>query len=156
MKKIELGQAITVLANVGVIVGIAFLAIELQQNTNVLESQMRFTQNERETEVIEELFRNPDLISAYIKYENGEELSRYEDLVLSSYAQRVFYSVQWIWGEVEQGNMPVDLAATFRKAFHYGPAGDRQTDFYLHYWENAGKSSMNPEFVRFVNERIVP
>jgi hypothetical protein len=141
---------------VGVIVGIGFLAVELQQNTSVLESQMRFTQNERETEVIEELFRNSDLISAYIKYENGEELSRYDDLVLSMYAQRVFYSVQWIWGEAEQGNMPIDVAATFRSAFHYGPAADRRTDFYLHYWKNAGKSSMNPEFVQFVNERIVP
>lgn len=33
MKKIDLGQMITILANVGVIAGIIFLAIELRQNT---------------------------------------------------------------------------------------------------------------------------
>jgi hypothetical protein len=31
MKKIDLGQTITILANIGVIVGIGFLAIEIQQ-----------------------------------------------------------------------------------------------------------------------------
>jgi len=35
MKKIDLGQSITLLANIGVIVGIIFLAVELRQNTNV-------------------------------------------------------------------------------------------------------------------------
>ena len=35
MKKIELGQMITVLANIGVIAGILFLGYELRQNTLV-------------------------------------------------------------------------------------------------------------------------
>jgi len=37
MKKIDLGQSITILANLGVIAGIAFLAFEVRQNT----AQMR-------------------------------------------------------------------------------------------------------------------
>jgi hypothetical protein len=37
MKKIDPGQAISVLANVGVIAGIVFLAIEIQQNTRSLQ-----------------------------------------------------------------------------------------------------------------------
>ena len=37
MKKIDLGQTITILANVGVITGIAFLGIEINQNTRSLE-----------------------------------------------------------------------------------------------------------------------
>jgi len=37
MKKIDLGQTITILANVGVITGIAFLGIEISQNTRSLE-----------------------------------------------------------------------------------------------------------------------
>lgn len=39
MKKLELGKSIQILANVGVIAGIAFLALELQQNTKQLELQ---------------------------------------------------------------------------------------------------------------------
>lgn len=35
--KIDVGQTITIIANVGVIAGIAFLAIEIQQNTRTLQ-----------------------------------------------------------------------------------------------------------------------
>jgi len=41
MKKIELGQALAILANVGVIVGIAILAFELQQNRDMIRAQTR-------------------------------------------------------------------------------------------------------------------
>ncbi len=41
MKKIELGQTIAILANVGVIAGILFLAIELRQNNEALGLQAR-------------------------------------------------------------------------------------------------------------------
>jgi hypothetical protein len=37
VKKIGLGQTISVLANIGVIAGIVFLGIELQQNNDCLE-----------------------------------------------------------------------------------------------------------------------
>ena len=39
MKKMDLGQSIQVIANLGVIAGIAFLIVELQQNTQQLELQ---------------------------------------------------------------------------------------------------------------------
>lgn len=156
MRKINLGRTIAVLANLGVIVGIAFLVVEIDQNTQVLESQMRFTQSERETEVIEELFRNPTLMSAYVKFENGEELDRIEDLALSAFAQRVFTSFRWIWQEVEIGAMPLDPRATFRRPFHNGPAMDRTTDFYRHYWERYDKTGLDEDFVRFMEQQVVP
>jgi len=39
MKKIDLGQTIGILANIGVIAGIVFLAIEVRQNQRVLDEQ---------------------------------------------------------------------------------------------------------------------
>ena len=39
MKKLDVGQAVTLLANIGVIAGIVFLAIEIQQNTGEIRSQ---------------------------------------------------------------------------------------------------------------------
>jgi len=41
MKKIDPGQVITILANVGVIAGIAFLAIEINQSNQLARSQTR-------------------------------------------------------------------------------------------------------------------
>jgi len=37
MKKIDLGQTITILANIGVIAGIVFLGYELRQNTGAIK-----------------------------------------------------------------------------------------------------------------------
>ena len=39
MNKIDLGQTLAILANVGVIVGIAFLAVELRQNNRLIDEQ---------------------------------------------------------------------------------------------------------------------
>jgi hypothetical protein len=41
LKKIDLGQTIMILANVGEIAGIVFLAFELQQNNEALDLQAR-------------------------------------------------------------------------------------------------------------------
>ena len=41
MKKVDLGQAITILANVGVIAGILLLAYELNQNQRMMQAQTR-------------------------------------------------------------------------------------------------------------------
>lgn len=47
MKKIDVGQTITILANIGVIAGIVFLAYEMRQNTQVArqEAYSSFTQS---------------------------------------------------------------------------------------------------------------
>jgi hypothetical protein len=47
MKSINLGQAIQILANVGVLVGIILLAIELRQNNDLLALEHRANLNER-------------------------------------------------------------------------------------------------------------
>ena len=41
MKKIDLGQIVTIFANIGVIVGIAFLAVEINQGNRLARLQMR-------------------------------------------------------------------------------------------------------------------
>ena len=45
MKKIDLGQSITMLANIGVIAGIVFLAVELQQNNELLRVEVELSRN---------------------------------------------------------------------------------------------------------------
>jgi hypothetical protein len=41
MKKIDLGQTPSIIANVGVITGIMYLGLELQQNSELLGAQAR-------------------------------------------------------------------------------------------------------------------
>ena len=43
MKKIDIGQMVTILANMGVIAGIVFLTVEIDQNNDQLAAQARYT-----------------------------------------------------------------------------------------------------------------
>ena len=67
MKKIDVGQSITILANIGVIVGIAFLAIEINGNTAAVRAQeLAVTESiTRERQML--LATNPSLRSLLIK-----------------------------------------------------------------------------------------
>ena len=154
MKKIDLGQTINSLANLGVVVGIVFLAIELQQNTSAQQSQMRLSQSERETEVIEEFFRNPLLNGAYVKFASGEPLSPEEDLALSSYALRVFVSWNWIYGEVQIGSMESSSLVRFPRVFHNFPPGGYDAPLLVRYWPDY-EELMSPEFREWMTDTVV-
>lgn len=64
MKKIDVGQAVAVLANVGVIAGIMFLAIELRLNTRAVEAQTRDSITEKQMQLYAWQATNSDLSSS--------------------------------------------------------------------------------------------
>jgi len=85
MKKIGFGQKISILANVGVIAGIVFLAIEVRQNQETLEEQNTLamlsardaafdTYSAARTRMLE----NPELYEVWEKGRNGELLTAIE------------------------------------------------------------------------------
>ncbi len=65
MKKIDLGQTISILANVGVIGGIVFLAFELRQNSEQLEIQAREQTVSRRFSTVDLVLANPYLIDLH-------------------------------------------------------------------------------------------
>lgn len=67
MKKVDLGQAITILANLGVIAGIVFLAVEIQQNTAAIRSQSSIAINDSLAHLNEALYDNPDLADIWLR-----------------------------------------------------------------------------------------
>ncbi len=74
IKKIDLGQSLTILANLGVIAGIVFLGYELRQNQVVVQAQTRneITRMFVDTERAD---ISGEMIEIIIRKENGEELS---------------------------------------------------------------------------------
>ena len=62
MKKIDLSQLITILANVGVIAGILFLGLELRQNNELMEIQWRGQMDSRRYEIVDLVIENPGLV----------------------------------------------------------------------------------------------
>ena len=62
MKKLDFGQMITVLTNIAVIAGIAFLAIEINQNTNAQLATSRQTLLEADLGLLFQAMDNPDSV----------------------------------------------------------------------------------------------
>ena len=59
MKKLDLGQIITILANIGVIAGIVLLAVELDQNNRLIEAAAGAAGNQRIEDGIEPIYSVP-------------------------------------------------------------------------------------------------
>ena len=102
MKKIDLGQTITILANIGVIAGIVFLGFELNQNNALLESQARYNLVVQRA-AINDAVRDPSVLSVILKQAAGEELDLAQTLTLTSVAARVIESWEWQYSEYQVG-----------------------------------------------------
>ena len=93
MKKIDLGQTIAILANVGVIAGIAFLAFELRQNTQAVELASAQTYLTGGSELDLRIATDAARASLLVRSENPEPLSAVEELQL----ERWNYAVLRQW-----------------------------------------------------------
>jgi hypothetical protein len=83
MKKIDLGQTINTLANVGVLVGIVFLAIEVSQNQASLEEANSINLIEARDETIQNfrsrnatLLQDKELYRIQLSGDAGDEMDR--------------------------------------------------------------------------------
>lgn len=114
MKKIDFGQMITILANIGVIAGIAFLAIELRQNNALLRSDAEYRVTQNRMLFVTELLGDIDLLTAYRKAEAGEDLNEIERDRLSFLYRRMYNSLAWEWAQAARGLTPQFPVERFR------------------------------------------
>ena len=82
MKKIDVGQGVAILANLGVIAGILLLTLELRQNNELMSIQAQATAVSLRTEVWRPTLEQPDIAPLLLKDQRGEELSGEEELRL--------------------------------------------------------------------------
>jgi len=79
LKKIDLGQTLQLLGNVGVIVGILLLVYELNQNRDLMEAQTRNAIAETIVQILIDEANNLELGEIGLKIQSGEDLSALED-----------------------------------------------------------------------------
>ncbi len=78
MKKLDLGQTITILANAGVLIGILLLVYELAQNRLMMQAQARSDISDTLVEMLFQEARDPALMKIIQKVDDGEELTALE------------------------------------------------------------------------------
>lgn len=83
MKKIGLGQIFRILANLGVIAGIVFLGVELQQNNALLGAQARATRAQVRMDGTDLALSSPELMRAFAREQSGESLSELDQMYLN-------------------------------------------------------------------------
>ena len=152
MKKIELGQTITILANIGVIAGIVFLALELQQNNRLLSAQAEYNMlQNRQTRVITQ---DAELAEFWFKVNSGAELNGVERLRVDAYIVDALQNWEWEYAQYQAGDLDRDdLPVTaWRNAFR--GQGLRRLDRYPVVWESL-KAGFDPEFVEFIEESVI-
>ncbi len=149
MKKIELNQALRILANAGVIAGILLLAYELRQNNELLSASARADREVVRREAGNRYLENPALISAIVKAKNGEPLTE-EEAALVAYASR---SALWDWqyivreyrlGLLDAAAIPHDAwASIFREEPGIAEFWSKNPEYF------------EPEFIEWMEENIV-
>jgi hypothetical protein len=157
MRKIDLGQTIQILANIGVIAGIIFLGVELRQNNRLSAAQAEYNLLQYQTNFASPPYQNPEIIdfilSARQKASSGEELTGRErfrvrrllDLRVDGWQWRYFQNRAGALREMDA--LKSEIAFTFNGgAENYG-ASEQE---FLDYWNNRSRR-MNPEFVQFVD-----
>lgn len=152
MKKLDFGQTVSILANVGVIAGIAFLALELHQNNELLTAQTQATRLDARRGYNQIFLQNPEVLSAIARARRGEELTDEDHLRLLYVSRTLFSSWQFAFesyrsGLVEEETLPIDAWARDMR-------GGGDVPRLIDYW-NERNLEYDPDFVDFINQRVI-
>ncbi len=150
MKKLDLGQTVTILANVGIIAGIVFLGVELQQNNALLGAQARATRAQVRMDGSDLVLNTPELMRAFAREQSGEPLSELDQMYLNQAANGVFVRWEYVYGEIREGLIEEDSVPVenWRYFFSTDPTMAKQ-------WEAIGRFSFHPDFVQWMDENVV-
>ena len=126
----------------GVILGIIFLAIEIQQNNELLAAQNRFNRLSVAAESATILSVNPDLAGYLIRANNGEDLAPDEKMRLDSYLRRTLTNMEWGFLELPEEDLPLE---TWRRLYN---------QHYRHQLWNEIKGIFDSRFVEYMDEYV--
>jgi hypothetical protein len=145
MKKIDIGQTVTTVANIGVIFGIVFLALELQQNNLYLAEESKYVQLQNRIDMNRDLMLSPSVVTAFYLTDEPAEIASLQRLAAG---RRVLLQWQWeyesVWWATQKSNGP--LVEYWRELYRRTSVGEA--------WEAEGQS-YNPAFVQFMEENVV-
>jgi len=152
LKKLDFGQTVSLLANIGVIAGIVFLGIELNQNNDFLAAQARYNLRVQRTHALAAA-DSPYVLGAVLKYGSGENATSDEIAISRTLAVRLIGLWEWQFNEYRAGMLQREqLPVGAWRLWYHGEA---------HYpvpveemWQ-IRKEIMNPGFVEFMEENIV-
>jgi hypothetical protein len=149
---LDFGQVIGIIANIGVIAGIVFVAVEVRQNNRLLEAQARYSLRQYRSDIADTIM-TPHILEAAHKYARNESVTPAEKSAALMTALKVLELWEWQHGEFVAGmlrreSLPVD---SWRLWYH----GKGQSPLPIEEIWAVRKEVMNPAFVVFFEEHVV-
>ena len=69
----KLNERLTLIANISVVLGIIFLAVEVQQNTQAMQAQTRDSLTEKQMMWLGSMYTNPGAVEALVRGGSGTD-----------------------------------------------------------------------------------
>ena len=156
MKKIDLGRLFGILANVGVIAGIIFLGVELQQNNELLRAEAGYSLLQNRIAVRIRILDQSNFTELLARMSTGQPLTATEEVERNAYFDHNFLQWQWefqeyLEGRIDDSNMPT---AGWRRIFAGQGVGNIPRSGWLSRW-NDFKGILAPDFVQWMEENVV-
>lgn len=147
----DIGQVIGILANICVIAGIIFLAVELHQNNRLLRAQARYSLRQYRADIADTIM-TPHVLEATHKYAAGKEVTPAERSAAFMTALKVLELWEWQYGEyaagmLERERLPVGAWRLWFDGKGQSPVPIEEA------WE-VHRVVLNPAFVRFFEEQV--
>lgn len=143
MNRIDVGQLIQIVANIGVIAGIVFLGIEISQNNELMEAQARFNRLTIQTGSQTIIAENAQLAEIVSKSEAGLQLTPAEQVQYDALYGRALSNIYWSYSELPESELPI---SAYRAVL--GRPGVQEI------WQRA-KSDFSAEFVSFIEDEVL-
>ena len=146
MKKLDSGQIVALLTNLGVIAGIIFLAVEIGQNNELMADEAERARAESIRESMVLIADNGELAAIMLKEIEGEELSNLETLRMSQYWMRSVVGYQMSFQQLPREDLAA-MANLFRRLFETKPS-------FRAGWAEY-RDALEPDFVQWMEENVV-
>ena len=149
---LDLGQIATIGANIGVIAGLVFLAMEIRQNNKLLAAQARYSLRQYRSDIADSLML-PHVLEATHKWARGEAITPEEKSTGLMVAIKIVELWEWQYGEYAAGMLQKDEIpiGAWRLWFHNkGPFPVPVKEIY-----EMRKAVLNEGFVKFFDDHVV-
>jgi hypothetical protein len=156
MKKLDFSQTISIVANLGVIAGIVFLGLELQQNNRLLLANAEFALRDIGHDRAFRIIENEHLTDLMIRSQSGAELSETDQYRLYVMALDRLETFEWRYSQIQAGNLPDDgtLLQGLRTVFGAPEILGIPKEIFREAWDDL-VPVRSPEFVRYVEANVI-
>lgn len=144
----NLNKWMTLGANIGVLAGIVFLALEIRQNSQMMEAQTRSQISQSVVNLIES-DRDPRVVRAIFQERSGGPISEEDRYYLQTRARLFLRTWENTYYQYRNGLLDEEEFEADRKAWR----GIMNQKHFREEWERSG-DVYSPEFVSIINETI--